>query len=388
MPRKAPNGFGSIRKKVVSGRTYYEGRYTDPLLHRQRSVSATTEAECRRKLKEIQAKITTGGYVTPRKKRLADWMNEWLNTRENLEDSTRELYARNIRLYIIPALGGIQLQDLRHSHCQDFVHRLGHDPYRGKPLSTCTVQNIIHVLSKALEDAVRAELIMTNPASKLELPRLQKAPPKVMESAEQDAFLREIEHSPYRGIFIFGLNTGMRISEILGLQWSNVNLRTGEIRVDKQLTRKNNEETERKLKGTKTHKARTIIVPPFVIDVLKAVQRQQREWKLRAGAAWLNADDLVFTREDGSALPHNTVTHTFKRIAERIGRPDLSFHSLRHTFITDEIRSGTDVKTVSESAGHSSITTTMDIYAAATNEMKTAAAKRRQAEYERRIRNA
>ena len=91
----------------------------------------------------------------------------------------------------------------------------------------------------------------------------------------------------------------------------------------------------------------------------------------------------MFTREDGSPMPHNTVANSFKRIAKRIGRPDLSFHSLRHTFITDEIRSGTDVKTVSEMAGHSTIAVTMDVYAAATNEMKEAAARRRQEAHEK-----
>jgi len=83
-------------------------------------------------------------------------------------------------------------------------------------------------------------------------------------------------------------------------------------------------------------------------------------------------------------MPHTTIANSFKRIVKEIGRPDLSYHSLRHTFITDEIRSGTDVKTVSEMAGHSTITTTMDIYAAATNEMKEAAAKRRQEAHERK----
>ena len=181
---------------------------------------------------------------------------------------------------------------------------------------------------------------------------------------------------------------GMRISEVLGLQWKNINLSTGEIRIDKQLNRKKGNVMERELKGTKTHKARTIVVPPFVLDLLKAVDRQQKEWRLKMGPAWQNFDGLVFTREDGTSMPHNSVSNAFKRIVARIDRPDLSFHSLRHTFITDEIRNGTDVKTVSETAGHSTIAVTMDVYAAATNEMKAAAAARRQKDHERRKQNA
>ena len=82
-------------------------------------------------------------------------------------------------------------------------------------------------------------------------------------------------------------------------------------------------------------------------------------------------------------MPHNTIANSFKRTVARIGMEKLCFHDLRHTFITDEIRSGTDIKTVSEMAGHSTIAVTMDVYAAATNEMKEAAAKRRQEKFEK-----
>lgn len=382
--RKAPNGFGSIRKVTKSGKTYYEGRYTDPILHKQKSVSAKTEKECRQKLQEIQVKIFTGQYVTPHKQTLGVYLDDWIKNRVSLEESTRKLYGQGIRLYIKPILGNVRLQELRHAHCQEMVRKLVNDPKRKKQLSAKTVCNAAGVLSAALEDAVRSELIASNPAAKLDLPRVEKAPPKVMESAEQVAFLNAIRKTPYERIFLFALYTGARISEVLGLQRKNVNMKTGEIRIDKQLTRKNRESETRELKGTKTHKGRTIIVPRYVLDVLKAQDTQQKQWRLKAGPMWQNNADLVFTREDGSPVPHTTIANSFKRIAKEIGREDLSFHSLRHTFITDEIRNGTDVKTVSEMAGHSNITTTMDIYAVATNEMKEAAAKRRQEAHERK----
>lgn len=384
MARKAPNGFGSIRKVVKSGKVYFEGRYTDPILHKQKSVSAKTEKECRQKLQEIQSKIFTGQYVTPQKLTLGAYLDEWIENRVNLEESTRKLYAQSIRLYIKPIIGNIKLQELRYTHCQEMVRKLTSDPGRKKPLSAKSVYNIAGTLSKALADAVRAEMISTNPAANLDLPRVEKTPPKVMESAEQAVFLEAIRKTPYERIFLFALYTGARISEVLGLQWKNINKKTGEIRIDKQLGRKNREADSRELKGTKTHKARTIIVPPYVLDILKAQDIQQKEWRLKAGPLWRNDDGLVFTREDGSPMPHTTIANSFKRIAREIGRGDLSFHSLRHTFVTDELRNGTDVKTVSEMAGHSTVTVTLDVYAAATNEMKEAAAKRRQEAHERK----
>lgn len=383
MARKAPNGFGSIRKVTKSGKVYFEGRYTDPILHKQKSVSAKTEKECRQKLQEIQSKIFTGQYVTPDKQTVGAYLDDWIKNRVNLEESTRELYERNIRLYIKPILGSIRLQELRFTHCQEMVRTLMHDPKKKKQLSSKSVRNAAGILSKALADAVRGEMISTNPAANLDLPRAEKAPPKVMESVEQGEFLTAIRKTPYERIFMFGLYTGARISEVLGLQWKNINMKTGEIKIDKQLNRKKGDVLVRELKGTKTHKARTIIVPKYVLDILKAQDIQQKEWRLKAGPLWQNVDGLVFTREDGSPMPHNTIANSFKRTVEKMGRKDLSFHSLRHTFITDEIRSGTDVKTVSEMAGHSTIAVTMDVYAAATNEMKVAAAQRRQEAHEK-----
>ena len=383
MSRKAPNGFGSIRKVIKNGKTYFEGRYTDPILHRQKSVNAKTEAECRRKLQEIQAKIFTGQYVAPQKQTLGAYLDDWVKNRVSVEESTRVHYERNARLYLKPIIGRIRLQELRYSHCQEMIHRLMNDPSREKPLSAKTIHNIAGTLSKALEDAVRGEMISSNPASKLDMPRIEKEPPKVLESSEQTAFLEAIRNDPYEHIFLLALYTGARESEVLGLQWKNINMKTGEIRIDKQLARKKGEEIARALKSTKTHKSRTIIVPQYVLDVLKAQSIRQKEMRLNAGQLWENKDGLVFTREDGSPVPHNSVTKRFKQAVKKIGRPDLRFHDLRHTCITDEIRGGTDVKTVAEMAGHSTITTTMDIYAAATNEMKEAAAKRRQEAHEK-----
>ena len=378
---KAPNGFGSIRKKVVNGKTYYEGRYTDPILHKQKSVSAPTQKECREKLMKVLSQIEQGSYVTPQKITVGSWMDQWLESRQRIESTSSTLYERYIRLYIKPALGKVNIQELRYIHCQDFINSLAHDPKREKQLSAKTVANIAAVLCASLNTAVKAELIKSNPAANLEKPRIQKVEPKVMSMDDQRLFMSVVDKSPYKNLYLIGLNLGLRISEALALQWKNIDMTTGEIKIDKQLSRKAGE-IERGLKDTKTHKARTIVAPTFVLDILKNERTIQASNQLRAGKNWSNPDGLVFTREDGSPIPHNSPSKGFKRLADEIGRPDLSFHSLRHTYITDELRLGTDLKTVSENAGHSTITITADVYAAATKDMKKAAAERRQLAHE------
>jgi integrase len=379
--KRSPNGFGNIRKKVVNGSVYYEGRYTDPILHKQKSVCATTERECRQKLKEVFAKITTGAYVTPSKKRVRDWAAEWLEGKQNLKPGTRADYQRHIDQYIVPEIGAIYLSDLRPIHCQEFVHKLKKPNAEGKSLSAKTIGNILGTLHSMLDTAVRLELIASNPANKLEKPTVEKKAVKVIEKASQMDFLSAVENSQYKNIHLMGLHTGARISEVLGLRWSRVDLENGAIVIDAQLQRQRKGVMERTLASTKTGNIRTVIIPDFIVDLLREVKRNQAEAQLRAGSLWNNEHGLVFTREDGSPMPHTTIANDFKKIAIAMGKPDLSYHALRHTYATDEIASGTDPKTVADTLGHSTVAMTMDVYAAASTEAKRAAAQRRQDEF-------
>jgi integrase len=235
-----------------------------------------------------------------------------------------------------------------------------------------------------LDAAQRMELIISNPADNVELPKMEPKPIKVVMDSTQDAFLSAIKDSPYERIYLVGLHTGARISEILGITWNKVNLSTGEIKIDAQLQRPRTKDMPRVLVSTKTNNRRSVIVPPFMVDVFKVEKRQQSENKLKAGKMWDNSMNLVFTREDGSPMPHTTIENDFKRIARKIGRSDLSFHALRHTYATEEIASGTDPKTVADSLGHSTVAMTMNVYAAAVTETKIKAANRRQKQHEER----
>lgn len=382
---KAANGFGTIRKKVVNGKTYFEGRYTDPILHKQKSVSAPTQKECREKLMKVLAQIENGAYVTPNKVKVGDWAKEWIKNKADIKEGTRIDYEAHINNHIIPELGSIALKDLRPIHCQEFIRVLQKKKSpRNTPLSAKTIKNIAGVLHAMLDAAQRMELIISNPADNVELPKMESKPIKVVMDSTQDAFLSAIKDSPYERIYLVGLHTGARISEILGITWNKVNLSTGEIKIDAQLQRPRTADMPRVLVPTKTNNRRSVIVPPFMVDVFKAEKRQQSENKLKAGKMWDNSMNLVFTREDGSPMPHTTIENDFKRIARKIGRPDLSFHALRHTYATEEIASGTDPKTVADSLGHSTVAMTMNVYAAAVTETKIRAANRRQKQHEER----
>ena len=376
MTRKAPNGLGSIRKKIVKGKVYFEGRYTDPVTHIQKSISATSEAECSRKLREVLAKITTGVYVAPQKTTLGQWIDEWLDRKQNLEPGTRAKYESAIRLYIKPRLGKARLQDIRRLHCQEFVNGL-------TDIAPKTVHNVVGVLSAALADAVKMEVIARNPAADLDLPRIVKKEPLAMSKEVQAEFENAISQSPYRNVYLIALHTGARISEVLGLQWRNIDMKTGDVTIAGQLERKQGD-IERTFKATtKSHKDRSIVIPPYVIEYLKDERRRQNEKRLHAGEAWQNDADLVFTREDGSPLPHRTVEHAFDRIKKRLGHPELTLHVLRKTYITNQVHAGEDIKTVAASVGHSTTGITLETYTAERREDMRQAADRRQQRHEK-----
>lgn len=374
--RKNSSGLGTIRKKIVKGRIYFEGRYTDPITHVQKSVSATTDAECARKLREIQARITTGNYVVPQKTTVGQWIDEWLPRKKNIEPGTYTSYESICRLYIKPKLGKARLQDLRRAHCQEFVDSLDKSPKY--------IHNIVGVLSDALQDAVKMEIIPKNPAADLDMPKVIKKKPVAMESDLQKAFEAEVTSSPYRNIFLIALHTGARISEVLGLQWKNIDLKTGEIIIAGQLERIRVKGDKRTVKNqTKSKQARNMFVPAYVVAYLRDEKKRQAGHKLQAGKEWENDDGLVFTREDGTPIPHRTVESAFERIRTKLGHPEITIHTLRKTFVTNEEREGTDIKTISAMVGHSASDITLDIYTASTNEMKRQAAERKQQRHEK-----
>ena len=136
-----------------------------------------------------------------------------------------------------------------------------------------------------------------------------------------------------------------------------------------------------KMNPTKTDNMRTIVPPDFVMDLLRRQRAKQAEWKLKAGPCWEGdaLGDFVFTDELGHHLIHRTVYNQFVKIVEDAGLPKMRFHDLRHSYAVAAIRSGIEVKTIQENMGHSKFSTTMDIYASVTSQMKRESANQMQA---------
>src|SRR5258708_603446 len=171
----------------------------------------------------------------------------------------------------------------------------------------------------------------------------------------------------------------MRRGEILALRWKNVDLEIGVVRVVGSL-----EQTKSGLrfKSTKTEKARAVTIPSFATEELRRWKRVQAERLLAVGVRQSGAT-LVCCREDGEPKQPDSLTHEFTYLVGRIGDfPKVRFHDLRHSHATQLLASGVHPKIVQERLGHSTITTTMDLYSHVTETMQADAAGKLQAAFQ------
>ena len=386
--KKAANGAGTIRKKTVTrgGRTYtfWEARYTagyDPGSGRQiqRSISGRTQRDVSEQLKAITSSIDAGTYQEPSKITVLQWMEEWLNTyvENSVKPFTFITYRQTIRNHIGPHLGAIPLQGLRGNHIQRFYNDLTREGLCGK-----TVKNIGAVLHHALKRAVKLGYIPANPCDAADLPRVIHKEIHPLKDEEIKLFLSAIEGTRYRNAFAVCLFCGLREGELLGLSWDRINFERKEITVCQQLQRG-------KVKGevytiqnyTKSGRPRTIKPPAITFDYLKAEQIAQAERRLRAGSAWSNEWNLVFTNDLGRYVAVHSFYKAYKEVVTSIGRPDARPHDLRHTCATAAIAAGADVKSVQDLMGHATAAFTLDKYAHTSEKMKQDTADRLQAYY-------
>lgn len=388
--KKNVSGAGTIRKKTVqrNGKayTYWEARYTvgfDPGTGKQiqRSVTGKTQKEVSQKLRQVTTDIDQGTYMEPYKMTVREWMDTWATIYlGGVKPRTVEIYKSDIRLYIKPALGAIRLDALNTHTIQQFYNDLMTERDGKRSLSAKTIKNIHGVLHQALKQAVLNGYIRFNPADACALPRIKKTELKPLDEAQIAAFLRTIQGHRFEDIFVVTLFTGLREGEVLGLTWDCVDFFMSMITINKQMQlHQENVLKAYELVEPKNSKPRTIAAAPFVMARLKHRRTVQAEQKLKAGEAWHNPDNLVFTDELGNHLTKPTVYRAFKQAAASIGRPDARFHDLRHSYAVAAIRSGDDIKTVQGNLGHATAAFTLDVYGHVTTRMKQESAARMEA---------
>jgi integrase len=379
---------GHIRER---SRGSFEIRYslgTDPATGKRRVATATMKGNrkaAEKELRRLLRLLDTGEHVDPTRMTLRAWLTQWHETkREEVSPKTHERYGEIINNFLIPALGALALARLTPSHIEKAYSDWATGGRRdGKPggLSPLTRRYIHVVLRSALSRAVEQQLLARNPADVLSK-RLPKAERKEMETytPEQSAqHLESIKDTRTYWPVLIALATGMRRGEVLALRWKNIDLDRGTLRVMQSLEQTKN---GLRFKDTKTGKARAIVLPTYAVEELRRHKREQAEELLKLGIRQ-TGENLVCCREDGEPLQPRSLTHHFTMLRKRTnGLPKLRFHDLRHTHATQLLADGVHPKVAQERLGHSTISTTMDLYSHVTDTMQADAAARLDAAFQ------
>jgi len=165
----------------------------------------------------------------------------------------------------------------------------------------------------------------------------------------------------------------MRRGEVLGLRWKNVDLQRRTLRVVESIEQT---KTGLRFKAPKTEKARAITLPAYAVEELRRLKARQAE-ELLMLAIRQNGQTLVCGQADGNPLQPRSLTHEFTRLVARFkDLPRVRFHDLRHSHATQMLLAGVHPKIAQERLGHSTITTTLDLYSHLTDTMQTDAAAR------------
>lgn len=361
MSKRNGSGSGNIRHRS-DGR--WEGRYTvgfDPATGKQvqRSVYGKTQQEVRQRLTKVTAELDNGTYIAPTKDTVGQWLDMWLDTyvKHSVKPYTYDCYARNVKNYIKPALGGIRLSALSALHIQRFCNSLIE---RG--LSPKTVKNIHGVLHRALERTVKLGMLSFDPADGVELPKVRRKPIRPLDGEAIRSFLQAIKGRDLERLYYTTLFSGCREGEVLGLTWDCVDFDHDQITINKQLQKTQKVGGDYTLAPTKNSRSRTVTLAPAVMAVLKEQQKWQEELKTLLGPEWSNEWNLVFTKDTGGHLCIPTVYNHFKKVVNDIGLPDVRFHDLRHTFAVLSLENGDDLKTLQDNLGHATAGFTLDVY--------------------------
>ena len=229
-------------------------------------------------------------------------------------------------------------------------------------LAPKSIQHYLSFISSVMEYGYNLELIKGNPCKQVVIPTGEKTEREVYTLEEAQRFLDSLESAPimYRAFFVLAIYGGFRRGELLGLEWKDVAFDdcTITIRRTSQYMSGRGTFTD----GTKTEGSkRTLKLPAGVFTVLRQLRADQAQRRLSMGNLWEDHDRL-FTGETGKPLHPNTPYHWLLTFCKRTNQRFLGIHTFRHLNASLLINSGADVKTVSASLGHSTTTTTLNLY--------------------------
>ena len=291
-----------------------------------------------------------------------EWFEQYAKL--NLRSTT---YERMVRLThrVYPAIGHLRIDKITARQLQGFVNSLAKDGANektGKPLASKTIIHYLSFISDVYSYAVKMDLVPDNPCRKVTVPKGEAKEKPIYSQEEMALLLTKINDEPtkYRAFFFLIAYSGFRRSEMLGLEWKDVDFEHNIISVK----RTSNYTSERGTytDTTKTKRSKRVLkISSYIIDILKQLKAEQDEEALRLGDKWVDTDRL-FVKWNGEAMGNHTPYKWLMKFCEDNNLPFYGIHSFRHFAASALISAGLDVTTVSGALGHCNSGTTLNVY--------------------------
>lgn len=347
-----------------------------PMIHRKTVHGTKKDAEV--ELAKFVTEVQNGLIIDGKSLKFSEFTEIWKRDygSKELAPSTYKRYCRMLETRLLPYFGHFYINKIKPTDIMKFYDLLKKDTQlvrkKGnngsktkKPLSGKTILEHHRLLRAMLHKAVYWQLIVANPAERVQPPKARKPKRKSYDDEQTKILLENLEllsseDTKYKVAIILTVFTGVRLGELMGLEWQDVDFKNGIISINRSSQYLADMGVFTKVPKTESS-IREIAIPEFIISLLEEYKLWYDEQKSTVGDFWHESNRL-FVQDDGKPIHPSTISKWFEQFVKKIGLPVINFHGLRHTNATLLISQQVDVATVSTRLGHAQITTTYNFY--------------------------